>query len=58
MSPANFQRRRQQVVAGICVDDKLKETGSDKELLDLANNDRFGGDTRHLMILVTMVVIK
>jgi hypothetical protein len=39
----------------ICVEDKPKETGSDKELLDLANDDRFVGDTRHL---VTMVVTK
>jgi len=33
----------------------LKETGSSKELLDLANN-RFVGDAGHLVILVTMVV--
>jgi len=37
---------------------KLKETGSDKELFDLANNDRSAGDTRHPVILVAMVVTK
>jgi hypothetical protein len=35
-----LHRRRRQVIAGICVEDKLKDTGSNEELLDLANNDR------------------
>jgi hypothetical protein len=48
---------RVRVIAGICVEDKFKETGSDKEMLDLANNDRFIGDTRRLMILVMLVVV-
>jgi len=29
---------------------KLKRTVSDKELLELTNNDRFLGNTRHLMM--------
>jgi hypothetical protein len=45
---------RQRVIAVICIEDKLKEPGSNKKLLDLADNDRFVGDTRRLMILVTM----
>jgi hypothetical protein len=37
--------------------DKLKETGSNKELFDLTNNDRFVSDTRHLMVLAILVMM-
>ena len=61
-SGSNFKSpphpRRRQVIVGICVEDKLNETRSDKEPIDLLNNDRFVGDTRHLMILVTVMVTK
>jgi len=36
----------------------FKETGSNKELFGLVNNNRFVGDTRHLMILVMVVTCK
>jgi len=39
------------------VKDKFKETGSNKELFDLTNNDRFVSDTRHLMVLAILVMI-
>jgi len=39
------------------VKDKFKETGSNKELLDLTNNDRFVSGTRHLMVLAILVVM-
>jgi hypothetical protein len=32
------------------VEDKLKETSSDKKLLEFTNNDRLVGDARHLMV--------
>jgi len=32
-------------------------TGSNKELLDLTNNDRFVSGTRHLMVLAILVVM-
>jgi hypothetical protein len=39
------------------VKDKFKQTGSNKELFDLTNNDCFVGDTRHLMVLTILVMI-
>jgi hypothetical protein len=53
-----YPLHRRRVIAGVCVGYKLKETARCTELLDLANNDHFIGDTKHSMILVTMAVTK
>jgi hypothetical protein len=39
------------------VKDKFKETGSNKELFDLTNNDCFASDTKHLTVLAILVMM-
>jgi hypothetical protein len=41
----------------IRVKDKFKQTGSNKELFGLTNNDCFVGDTRHLMAILVMMAM-